>query len=137
MRAIAIVGVIVALWSVDAGAAAINSSHSNIKNLSSKSNVTSASTNLTGASDTQTVYTTPATGEFLLTTVCSSVVSGGVQLTVVGFGGVAQTGIADSCTTLSPGVAVPASTAITCSTTSGASPGTVYFCSISGLQTLK
>ena len=137
MRAIATVGLIVGLWAVDAGAAAINNSHSNIKNLLSKSNVTSASTNLTGPSDTQTVYTTAATGDFIVTTFCSSVVAGGVQLAAAGFAAVAQTGIGASCTTFTPGVSVPANTALTCTTGSGASPGTVYFCSLSGLQTLK
>ena len=137
MRAIAMVGIIAALWTVDAGAAAINTSHSNIKNLLSKSNVTSASTNLTGPGDTQIVYTTAATGDFIATTFCSSVVAGGVQLSAAGLGALAQTGIGGSCTTFSPGISVGPNTAISCSTGSGASPGTVYFCSISGLQTLK
>lgn len=137
MKAIAIVGIIAALWTADAGAAAINTSHSNIKNLVTKSNVTSASTNLTGQNDTQTVYTTPATGDFIVTTFCASVVAGGVQLAAAGLGTLAQTGIGASCTTFSPGISVGPSTAISCATGSGASPGTVYFCSISGLQTLK
>ena len=137
MRAIAIVGIIAALWTTDARAAAINNSHSNIKNLLSKSNVTSASTNLTGPADTQTVYTTPASGDFLVTNFCSSVVTGGVQLSAAGLGALALTGIGGSCTTFNPGISVGANTAISCSTGSGASPGTVYFCSISGLQTLK
>ena len=95
--------------------------------------VTTASVNLSGPSDTQTLYTTPAAHDFLLTQVCGSVGAGGVRLAITGFGTIAETGT-EPCVTFSPGVIVPKNAAITCSTAAAATPGTSYFCTINGLQ---
>lgn len=99
------------------------------------SSVTST-TSLSGPSDTQTVYTTPATSNFILTGLCvTPTVSGGVRLDVAGFGGIAHLGTLgdNGCYTFSEGVLLPRDSAITCSTSAGASPGN-YFCTISGLE---
>ncbi len=137
MKTLVLSSAVIVLFATNGWASAINNSHSNIKNLLNKTTVTTASTNLSGPSDTQTVLTTPATGEFLLTQFCGSLVTGGIRLDVTGLGGIAQTGVSGSCVSFSPGVIVPASTAITCATSAGASPGTTYFCSISGAQSAK
>ena len=49
-----------------------NSSKSNIYREFPNATLTTASINLTGPSDTQVVYTTPAKGDFLLTMFCAS-----------------------------------------------------------------
>jgi hypothetical protein len=50
-----------------------------------------ASVNLSGPSDTQTVFTAPATGSFYLQGFCASNIAGGVQLDVSGIGPIAVT----------------------------------------------
>jgi hypothetical protein len=98
--------------------------------------VTTASLNLTGPSDSEVIYTTPTSGDFILTQFCASPSpDGGVLLSAAGLGGIAQTGLT-SCFTFTPGLSVPKGSAVSCSTFSGASPGS-YFCMISGLQTNK
>jgi hypothetical protein len=109
---------------------------------SSKSNVyktipgflVTATASLSGPSDTQTVYTTPATGNFIVTEVCSSAVTSGVELDVTGFGGIAQTTSVAPCYTFTPGVVIGPGATMTCSTGAAASPGS-YFCRISGIAT--
>ncbi|WP_337288888.1 hypothetical protein [Candidatus Methylomirabilis sp.] len=95
-----------------------------------------STTSLSGPSDTQTVYTTPARSDFILTGLCvTPTVSGGVRLDVAGFGGIAHLGTLgdNGCYTFSEGVLLPRDSAITCSTSAGASPGS-YFCTISGFE---
>ncbi len=114
-----------------------NSSKSNIYKEFPNATLTTASVNDSGPSDTQVVYTTPTKGDFLLTMFCASPEpNGGVRLDAAGLGGIAQTVLDTSCYTFTPGVSVPRDSAVTCSTASGASPGS-YFCTISGMQTAK
>ena len=114
-----------------------NSSKSNIYREIPNATLTTASLNLTGPSQTQVVYTTPAKGDFVLTQFCASPEpDGGVRLDATGLGGIAQTILGVSCYTFTPGVSIPRGSTVTCSTASGASPGS-YFCTISGLQTAK
>ncbi len=93
--------------------------------------VTSASTASSGAR--ATVYTTPTTanGSFILTQFCASpggtVLNGGAGaffIAIVPLSG------SPSCVSLTPGYAVPASTALTCL---GPSSSTPFTCSISGV----
>ncbi len=93
-----------------------------------------ATTYLSGPNETQPVYTTPASGSFILTQLCVSPVSGGIRLAVDEFGGIAHLGIAgDGCHTFPEGVLLPLGSAITCSTFATASRGN-HFCTISGLE---
>jgi hypothetical protein len=137
MRIVLWGAVTVLLAAGTAWAAAVNASNSNIKNLISKTTAVTGSTSLTGPGDTQTVFTTPAVGETLVTQFCGSTGAGGIRLDVAGLGGVAETGTGSSCVTFSPGVVVPANTAVTCTTSASATPGTVYFCSVNGLKSVK
>lgn len=108
----------------------VKSSKSNSSDRVVAKNVT-ASTNLSGASETQTVYTTPAAGTFLLTQVCVGPVNGGMQINASGLGGVVFV-MGGSCVSMQ-GTIMPPSSTITCSTGASASEGS-YFCTISGLQ---
>jgi hypothetical protein len=117
----------------------LNLSKSNVNRVRDFPNaaVTTASINITGPGDTETVYTTPASGDFILTEFCASLQpDGGVLLSAAGLGGIAQTGPTTSCFTFTPGLSIPKGSLVSCSTASGASPGS-YFCMISGVQTAK
>jgi hypothetical protein len=96
-----------------------------------------STTNLSGPSETQTVYTTPAKGQFYLTQVCASPANGGIQLDVTAFGGIAKLG-GDSmwCVTFPSPVVIPKNRNITCSTTSFAASER-YFCTIFGVENLR
>lgn len=99
-----------------------------------KSNLVSASVSLSAPGETRTVYRTPASGDFTLTHVCvSPTAAGGILLGADGLGEIAHPGGAESCTSFDPGVLVPPSSNITCSTSASATAGS-YFCTISGLQ---
>jgi len=120
------------------GSSNLNLSKSNINRVKDFPNaaVTTASINLTGPSDTEVVYTTPASGDFILTQFCASPSpDGGVLLSAAGLGGIAQAGLTN-CFTFTPGLSIPKGSAVSCSTFPGASPGS-YFCMISGVQTTK
>lgn len=95
-----------------------------------------STTTLSGASDTQTVYMTPATGSVYLTQFCASDVAGGVRLDVAGFGPIASTGAASPCVTFPSKVFLPASATVTCSTSSAAPAGS-YFCTVMGIESAK
>jgi hypothetical protein len=129
----------VALLATNAwGTSNLNLSKSNINRVRDFPNaaVITASLNLTGPSDTQVIFTTPAAGDFILTEFCASPSpDGGVLLSANGLGGIAQTGLT-SCFTFTPGLSIPKNSALSCSTFSGASAGS-YFCMISGVQTPK
>jgi len=92
--------VLITLPTISGATANYNSSRSNVYREIPGFFVT-ATVPLSGPSDTETVYTTTATGNFILTEFCSSAVTGGVQLDVTGFGGIAQTGI-QLCYTFTP-----------------------------------
>ena len=90
-----------------------------------------ATVSLAGSNQTETVFTTPETGDFVLTQVCVSPVTGGIRLAVRGFGPIVHTSDAP-CYIFDPGMSVPKGSPITCSTTSRPNRGD-YFCTISGL----
>ena len=135
MKPVLLVGTIITLLAANSWAATtVKSSKSNSSEKRFLKNVT-ATTGLSGPSDTQVVYTTSGTGTFLLTEVCvSPVATGGIRLEVNGFGSIAHLGaLGDGCRSFSQGILLPRNSTITCSTLAGASPGN-YFCTIAGLE---
>jgi hypothetical protein len=149
LKAIAyvVIAIPIAMVTTDSwGTNNLNLSKSNADREFPNAAIATALVNLTGPGDTQVVYTTPAKGDFMLTQFCASPdAPGGIRLDAAGLGGIAQTG-ASSCFTFSPGVSIPEGAALSCSiagtvtasasTSSGAIVGN-FFCTISGLQTLK
>jgi hypothetical protein len=125
-----ITGLLVTATSISLAASNLNLSKSNINRIQG-AQIVSATVSLSGSDQTQAVYITPDTGEFLLTQLCVSPVNGGIRLAASGFGPIAHLGGA-ICTTFSPGVIVPKNSTVTCSTTGYADSGD-YFCTISGL----
>jgi hypothetical protein len=97
--------------------------------------VTSSAT-LSGPSDTQPVYTTPATGSVYLTQFCASDVAGGVRLDVAGLGSIALAGTPLSCIPFDSKVLLPPNATVTCSTGSAAPAGS-YFCTVMGIESSK
>ena len=79
-----------------------------------------------------TVFTTPATGFFLVTTACFPIVSFGV--TASGFGKIPAS---DNCIHYAPGLLVPASSTITCDYSCFGCTSTGVACTISGVLTKK
>ena len=129
-----IAGVLVMAVSIGWAATNLSSSRSNNYRVFPSASFVSASAELSGPSETETVMTTPATGDFILTQFCSSDVTGGIRLAATGLGGIAHTsGVTALCYTFTPCVFLPTNSAITCSTSSGASSGS-YFCMIAGLH---
>lgn len=108
----------------------LNLSKSNI-NKAQGAVFVAATVSLTRSDQTETVFTTPETGDFVLTQVCVSPVTGGMRLAVRGFGPIMHTSDAP-CYIFDPGMSVPNGSPITCSTTSRPNRGD-YFCTISGL----
>ena len=130
MVMLAISGLLVTATSISWASTNLHSSKSNIYR-SQGAQLVSATVSLSGPNQTQTVFTTPDTGEFVLTQLCVSPVNGGIRLAATGFGAIAHTGDT-MCSIFNPGVILPKSSAITCSTTSDPIDGD-YFCAISGL----
>lgn len=129
----AIAGLLVMMVATISQAAAnLNFSKSNI-NRDQGAVFVAATVSLTGPNQTETVFTTPETGDFILTQVCVSPVTGGIRLAVRGFGPIMHTSDAP-CYIFNPGMSVPKGSPITCSITSGPIRGD-YFCTISGLLT--
>ncbi len=127
---LAVTGLLVTIASISLAASNLNLSKSNINRVGG-AQIVSATVSFSGPDQTQTVYTTPETGEFLLTQFCVGPANGGIRLAVTGFGPIAHTG-SEMCYAFNPGVIVPKNSAITCSTTQYAESGD-YFCAISGL----
>ncbi len=120
-----------ATTSVGLGAINLNSSKSNTYRDFPHTLLGTASTELVGPNQTQTVFTTPTRGDYILTQFCGSPVSGGIRLDGTGLGGIAHTA-QDPCVTFTPGAILPKGAAINCSTSSAAPPGS-HFCSITGV----
>ena len=155
-RLLVVVGILFLVGTTTAivyAATNLNSSKSNIYREVPDSKLTTETVNLTNAGETETVVTAPATGNFLLTQACVSAGTGGILIAATGFGPIAQLGGQGSsassgaqpadiqpvspsgggaCQTFTPGMLVPKSSAITCSTSSTAVEGN-YFCTISAL----
>jgi hypothetical protein len=134
MKISRLVGVLTMVLATSAGAVTtIKGSKSNGDNRL-KSNLTTASVTLSAASQTQTVYRTPASGDFTLTQICvSPAAAGGIVIRVEGLGTIAHLGGAESCAIFDPGVVLPSNANLACSTSASATAGS-YFCLISGLQ---
>jgi hypothetical protein len=112
----------------------LNLSKSNINRMFPDTAVlVAASTTLSGPKQTRTVvYTTPTTGDFILTQVCTSPVNGGIRLDASNFGGIAHVGSSgSSCQTFTPGVILPKAAAITCTANEAVTAGD--FCMITGV----
>lgn len=125
-----VAGLLMLLVAVAWASIALNSSRSNIYRVQGAV-VLSATASLTGPNQTQTVFTTPDDGDFVLTQLCVGPVAGGIRLAATGFGPIAHTG-GTPCYTFVPGVSVPKTSTMTCATTAAAARGD-YFCTISGL----
>ena len=122
---------IVTMFSFAWAAINLNSSKSNIYRELPGTVLVSASTPLGPPNVPETVYTTSATGDFVLTQFCASPVSSGTRLAAVGLGGIAQTTATTLCYTFQPGLIMPKGGPITCTTTEFAFTST--FCMIAGL----
>ncbi len=132
LLAVAVPGALLLLVAMSWAATNLNSSRSNIYREFPGTRLVTASTPLFRANDTQVVYTTAPTGDFILTQFCASPVTGGVLLSAVRVGGIAQTTVGSLCYSFQPGFVMPQNSAIICATTSAAETG-AFFCSIAGL----
>ena len=113
-----------------AWATSVNSSKSNIYREFPGTLLVSASTPVSVPNRPETVYTTSATSDFILTQFCAGPVSGGTRLAAVNLGSIAHT--SDRlCYTFQPGLIMPKAAAITCTITDFAFAGS--FCMIAGL----
>jgi hypothetical protein len=111
----------------------LNSSRSNIYRELPGTTLVSASTPLITTAVPQLVYTTPPTGDFVLTQFCASPTFSGIRLAatgLVGLGDIAHTTTSILCYTFQPGLIMPKAAQITCTTTEFAQNG---FCMIAGL----
>jgi len=78
------------------------------------------------------VYTTPATGYFILTTACFPITSFGVRAS--GFGKIPAS---DFCVHYAPGLALPQSSAVTCDYSCAGCTSSNVACTISGIVSKK
>ena len=130
------------------GTSNLNLSKSNVNREFPNASIVTASVNL-GASESAILYNTPDKGDFILTQFCASPdATGGIRLDATKLGSVAQSG-STSCITFTPGVSIPHSSTVSCTTNAAAaaaaSPSSTnsaaavasFFCSISGMQTTK
>jgi hypothetical protein len=138
MRRLLLTAIVVVLASANSwGATNYNSSKSNVYLSFPNATITTATINFPGGTG-EVVYTTPATGDFILTQFCAGPsASGGILLDAANFGTIAEIANGVGCHTFTPGMSIPPNTALICSTVSAGpavSRGT-YFCTISGMQT--
>lgn len=124
---------LVALGSIAWAGSNLNLSRSNINRLLPEATfLVTASTTLSNPREPQTVYTTPSTGDFVLTQVCTSLGNGGIELAADNLGRIAHVGRSGgSCQTFITGAVIPKASAITCSLNAFADAGS-YFCMITG-----
>ena len=122
---------VVTMLSFAGAATNLNSSRSNIYRELPGTTLVSASTPLITTIDPQLVYTTPATGDFVLTQFCASSTINGIRLAATLLGGIAHTTTTTLCYTFQPGLIMPKAALITCTTTEFA--GQSGFCMIAGL----
>ena len=113
-------------------ATSFSSSKSNIYREFPGTRLITASAALSRPSETQVVFTTSPTGDFILTQFCTNPVTGGMLLAAVRLGGIAQTNPGNLCYNFQPGFIMPQGQAITCATSSFAEIGS-HFCTIAGL----
>ena len=125
---------LVAVATTSESASNLNLSKSNINRMFPDTAVlVAASTTLSGPKQTRTVvYTTPTTGDFILTQVCTSPINGGIRLDASHLGWIAHVGSSgSSCQTFTPGVILPKAAAITCTTNDATNAED--FCMITGV----
>jgi hypothetical protein len=127
MKTVLRVGAILVLLVTCAWAGAnLNLSKSNINRLS-RATLVSVSTTFSGAVS-QIVYSTPSSGDFVLTQVCTGTSNGGV---LVQIGGVSIAQVASGNCQTFPGLLLPPDQSLTC--TSFDAEATNNFCTITGL----
>lgn len=128
MRTAFLAAAIVGLFATNSWAASnLNLSKSNINREFPRGQFVTASTNISGAVS-QIVYTTPATGDFVLSQVCVGLATGGVLLQVGGVG-IAQVG-SGLCQTFTPGAVLAPDQVVTCTTVDSEAR---TFCMINGV----
>jgi hypothetical protein len=128
MKTALLVGATIGLFATSSWAASnLNLAKSNVNRAFPKGKFLTASVDISGAVSAL-VYTTPPTGDFILTQVCTGLATGG---TLVQVGGVriAQVG-SGLCQTFTPGLAVANDQNVTC-TTFAEDANT--FCTITGV----
>jgi len=130
--AVAAAGVLMMIVAVSWAAVNLNSSKSNIYREFPGTRLVTASAALRSPNETQTVFTTPSTGDFVLTQFCSDPVTGGMLLAAARLGAIAQTGAGNLCYSFQPGFIMPQGAAITCATSTFAENAS-HFCTIAGL----
>ena len=111
------------------------SSKSNLYRELPGTTLVSVSTPLITTVEPQAVYTTSPTADFVLTQFCASPTINGIRLTATALGSIVQiahTTTTTLCYTFQPGLIMPKSALITCTTTEFA--GLSGFCMIAGLQ---
>jgi len=127
MKTALLVGVILGFLATNASATSnLNLSKSNINREFPKGMFVTASVDISGAASA-VVYHTPPSGDFILTQVCTGLVSGGT-LVQVGGSGIAQVA-SGQCQTFTPGMSLPADQTVTCTTFADANT----FCTITGI----
>jgi len=113
-----------------------NSSKSNVYLSFPNAMITTASISFPGGV-VDVVYTTPATGDFILTQFCAGPNwLGSVELDAA-YGTIAEAGNGMGCYTFTPGMSIPPNSALSCSAAASAARGiqVTHFCTISGMQT--
>ena len=113
-------------------ATSFSSSKSNIYREFPGTRLVTASAALSRPNETQIVFTTSPTGDFILTQFCTNSVTGGMLLAAVRLGSIAQTSLTNLCYNFQPGFIMPQGSAITCATGALAETGS-HFCTIAGL----
>jgi len=128
MRTGLLVCAVIGLCATTSRATTLNTTRSNTFKAFPRGMLVTASTEISGAAS-QVVYRTPATGDFILTQVCTGLAPGGT-LFQVGGNGIAQVG-SGLCQTFTPGMALPKDEVVTCTTFSA---DAASFCTITGIQ---
>lgn len=129
---------LLSMAAISFAASNLNLSKSNVNRVLPEESVLVSATVNISSNETQTIYTTPTSGDFILTTFCASAVqNGSMSLAAEGFGSIAQTTDNNLCYAFNPGLVMPRESAITCSSAvariaARLSASNLYFCTISG-----
>jgi len=128
----AVAGLPMMIVAGSSAAMSFSSSKSNIYREFPGTRLVTALAAFSGPNQTQIVFRTSPTGDFILTQFCTNPVTGGMLLSLSGLGGIAQTNAGNLCYNFQPGFIMPQGTAITCATGALAEIGS-HFCAIAGL----
>ena len=129
---VAVAGLPMMIVAGSGAATSFSSSKSNIYREFPGTRLVTASAALSRPNETEIVFTTPPTGDFILTQFCTNPVTGGMLLAAVRLGGIAQTNPGNLCYNFQPGFIMPQGSAITCATSAFAETSS-HFCTIAGL----